>query len=184
MTDKQKERKKDDYYFHKEHHICTRCGKYRAKPGGTLCEVCSVKNYDRLLKYRENLSEEQRVEQDKKHSEWAKERRRKWAEEGICTECGKRPAVSGHKLCVECKTRTLNKYRRNNKEYRRTMGTCAYCDEPRVYGKRTCEKHYAILRATAEKMNQSEGAKKNQKEYAKRVNLFWREMEWEKKQKA
>lgn len=174
---------KEDYYWYKEHHICTRCHKYKAMQNKTMCSVCLEKDAERSKKYRARMSEEKREKAYLKIGECKKIQHDKRLESEICTTCGKRKANDGFKTCIECRTKDAQKRARNSKEYRKTSGTCAYCDEPPIPGKRCCPKHYASRVVGITKCRQSEGFRLSQIEQKKRMSVFWREMEWERNQR-
>lgn len=170
----------EDYYWYKEHHICARCHKYKAMPNRTMCSVCLEKDAERSKKYRNKMSEEKREEAYQKIEGYRKIRYDKCLEFGLCTTCGKHKATDGFKTCIDCRTKNRNKRKKHSKEYRKTTGTCAYCDEPPLPGKRCCQKHYASRMVSITKCRASDGFKKMHEEQKKKANVFWREIEWKK----
>ncbi len=169
--------------MYKEHHICIHCGQNDAMPGRVSCAECLAKDLERHTQAYENLSGETKAAYLQKRNERQREKRKRLVAQGICIICLKRPMSKGYRSCIECRTKDAQKRARNSKEYRRTSGTCAYCDEPPIPGKRCCPKHYASRIVAITKCRQSEGFRLSQIEQKKRISVFWREMEWERNQR-
>lgn len=169
--------------MYKEHHICIHCGQNDAMPGRVSCVECLAKDLERHTKAYENLSDETKATYLQKHKLRQREKRQRLKEQGICPICMKRPVSKGFKSCIECRTKEKQKTEREGKSYRKTLGLCAYCDEPPIPGKRCCSKHYASRIVSITKCRQSEGFRRSQIEQKKLINVFWREMEWERNQR-
>lgn len=152
----------------KQHSICTRCGKNKARENKTTCESCAKRKNEQSLEdrkwfiehniciqCRKNRAAPNRVRCDdclEKESEYkrlhkqdnnkvretAKNLREKYLSVKLCSRCGKRKPCNGTKCCVEC----LLKSRRNNKRYKekyRTVKTgCLWCDKKKYKNKQYC----------------------------------------------
>lgn len=132
---------KERYQRRKENNICVFCQKQDAYTlsGKVLCFECSQKR-DKYLKdyYSKNAMEKKSKN---------KEKRAKCAQQGICTNCKKRKAEDGFKLCPVCRA----KRRKKNKEAAERRGVvtnemlpyldvCHRCrKEPLMEGKKVCE---------------------------------------------
>ena len=88
-------------------------------------------------------------EQKDRHNALRKQHRQEWAAAGLCSNCGKRPALPGRKVCAECrdKRRAINAkaYRSRAAEQRKTYhnrkaaGLCVRCGKPAGNGQTMCE---------------------------------------------
>lgn len=174
--------KRERYHWYVSHGICPFCLN-DAQPGRVRCAVCLEKNYASHQKHDANRTEKQKSDYLQKHKLHQREKRQRLKEQGICPVCMKRPVSIGFKSCIECRTKEKQKTEREGKSYRKTLGLCAYCDEPPIPGKRCCPKHYASRIVSITKCRQSEGFRLSQIEQKKRMSVFWREMEWERNQR-
>ena len=82
---------KERYDWYKDHGICTSCGQVWVEPGHVRCKVCEAK-----IKVYHDRDHEQRIQHKR-------EIRQQRIEAGICTECGKRPAIEGMRMCARCR---------------------------------------------------------------------------------
>ena len=73
--------------------ICDSCGQVWAEPGHVRCKACE----DKIRAYHA-ASREHRIELQRK-------RRAERIAAGICTECGKRKATEGMRMCPICRER-------------------------------------------------------------------------------
>ena len=77
--------------WYKEHHICPYCKVISVEPEHVLCKACLKKRQEaRHSKGREY------------YAELRKERRQRLKEQGLCIDCGKRPAQENNLRCVTC----------------------------------------------------------------------------------
>lgn len=99
VTKEAKERHKQMHeelrQWYKEHGICPRC-KAWSEPGRVYCKNCMKKIIARQRK-RDPTGEQ--------HRAYSKERRARLKAAGMCTYCGKKPAVEGQVLCPSCKAK-------------------------------------------------------------------------------
>lgn len=92
----QKERRE----YLKAHGICIRCGYRQAISGMVLCSDCREKNNkSRIGKKNKPLTDEQKIWQH----ELNKQKYHLRKEQGLCTYCGKNPALPGMTKCHECR---------------------------------------------------------------------------------
>ena len=80
--------------WYKDHGLCPRCHKRLGEPGRVYCKPCMT-----IIKARM----EKRDPTHEKRNAYCRERRARLKAAGICTYCGKRPAVEGQVLCPLCK---------------------------------------------------------------------------------
>lgn len=126
----------------RKHHICPSCGKQDAYTlaGRTMCAECAERERLRAEKRRETAGDILRHRQA--------EIRRKRAEEGKCTRCG-RNTDGVHKLCLECRLQTarMKRERMHRKgsmtwEQRVSGFVCFYCGGEPMEGRKICEECY------------------------------------------
>lgn len=110
MTD-QKEYDREKYYWRKEKHICTRCGKFEATHG-SMCAVCAADKAEYEFKKYHTMSEPERQEYLKNKREKMRALRQERKEKGLCTQCGK-PTYRKYRLCYEHYLKQRNKRRCN-----------------------------------------------------------------------
>lgn len=79
--------------WYKEHGICTNCLTNWAVPGRTQCMTCT-----KLIAERADLRDPGRL----KRRAYNRERRVRLIAEGLCVNCGKRPAIEGQRRCPAC----------------------------------------------------------------------------------
>ena len=82
---------KERYNWYKDRGICTTCERVWSEPGKVRCKACEAKIAAAHEKRRE---ERRRAKQ---------EQRQQRITAGICTECGKRPATEGMRMCPRCR---------------------------------------------------------------------------------
>lgn len=140
-------RKREDYYFFKEHGICTVCHQEMAEARHTMCLACRMDHNERS--HTENRS----AESIYAHQQHLKRRRELNLAFGVCTTCGKRDASPGTSTCERCRAksreRSKNKRIANgviSREDRDGMGVCYFCGTPTMDGKKVCQKCYARLK--------------------------------------
>jgi len=83
------------YFWYKDAGICPRCLRY-SEPGKVYCKACYEKN-------RRKAAERDPTGEAK--AKYMRERRARLKAEGICTDCGKRPAMEGKTRCMKCMER-------------------------------------------------------------------------------
>lgn len=96
--------------------VCPYCKK--SIFSGTMCEECKEKSRERWKRIREDP--EYRADFNRKQAESRKKKRAERKEQGICTRCGKRKAITGRTLCTVCAVEKNNhekaiRYRSINK---------------------------------------------------------------------
>lgn len=91
--------------------LCVTCAWREVVPGRRLCQFC----YDRWKK-----SAEKSDPGGVKHKELKKKQRAERIAAGICTECGKRPASEGMRMCERCRE-MRNDSTRKYKIHQRTL---------------------------------------------------------------
>lgn len=80
---RQNEESRKRYHWYKDHHICVKCGQAEAVPNRTKCDACLEK--DRNL-HRENWNNVRDV-----RNIYAKNRRARNKNKGMCAKCGAKP---------------------------------------------------------------------------------------------
>lgn len=130
--------------WRKAHNICTKRGHETAAKGRTMCITCLEKKREYNNSHSKTFSTEQR------YAKYIHNSRRYdlLVAFGVCTNCGKRNAASGHRYCNEC----LIKHRRKAETARRKAGIyphdgysnmCFQCGKnPPVDGKKLCSTCY------------------------------------------
>lgn len=113
--------------------MCMSCGKVPPVDGMVLCQRCRERRNAAKKKYYANRTFVQRLNE----AERERNRRKAWAESGLCSVCGQRPPMEGKKRCEVCiekerayydKTRdNTNAKRRDIRAERKTRGICIQC---------------------------------------------------------
>lgn len=158
-----------DYQWYKSHGICVYCKTENADEGFATCLACRMDNRARIDKRSEEAKE--------RHKKWLKRRRDLNYAFGVCIVCGAKDAKKGSHLCPYC----LSKIKQRSENYRRQKGIlprnsytktgiCYFCNEPAVEGKKTCTKHYEILK---ERMRKARAAKTEKNYFEKANQSFW-----------
>lgn len=155
------------YEYLKSQHRCVRCRTQDAYTlsGRAFCAECAEKRSVRQrLKYREDSGASEKQRQRKIRIERE--------QNGMCTRCGKRPSISGRKMCAKCTA-----YSRRHDEERRVRdgapslqqrlerpadGKCWCCGKPTKPGLnqnfmpyRVCERCYQNAAEAAAKGRES-----------------------------
>ena len=141
--------KKELYDYRKENHLCTTCGS-PIDDDRTTCKACrqkrKAKNAERYKLYTKN---------------------------GICPDCGKKPAENGSVLCADCRDRKRKSYFENSWKYnkrhlkkekskRRKLikkGLCPKCGRPTGTERVYCDKCLEYLREQNRQSRARNGAK-------------------------
>lgn len=121
-------------------HVCVNCGAQDAKTldGFAMCRVCA--------KQRATWSRGHRPES--RDLETQRERRQRWKESGLCSNCGAAIKEDGYKTCLNCRVRNkLSKIRMKAKRGappRGSNGRCYQCNKRQAMpGKKLCAECYA-----------------------------------------
>lgn len=122
--------------YRKITHHCARCNAQDAYTlaGRSCCAECAAKmSAEKMKKYWE------RGGNPPGYNERKTALRRKWEQDGLCTHCGKRPALAGKKRCVEC-TAYYRRYKERRRIesgrtleqrlWRKEHGFCWICGKP------------------------------------------------------
>ena len=96
------------YNWYKERGICTACGRTWVEPGHVRCKACE----DKIRFYNDRDRE--------KRKERKAAQRQERIEKGLCTECCKRPATEGMRMCPRCRE-MRNDSTRKYKIHQRTL---------------------------------------------------------------
>ena len=81
------------YRWYVDRGICFYCKKAYAEPGRTYCKKC----------LQRKLAMNERRDPDRvKRNSYNRERRERLKAEGLCVDCGRRPAVEGQTRCPVC----------------------------------------------------------------------------------
>lgn len=159
---KQRSKVRRDYFL--KIGLCPYCGKRKVDKPYKSCPVCRDNANERLkARYTDQQREYQRM--------YAKAKRLKRAEQGLCTSCGQNPADPGYKTCSDCrrKARTFNriyktKYQLSDRDVWKMQGVCIRCGREDVHeGTSLCEKCYAESIAALEKGRKTIQEKKEKK---------------------
>ena len=114
--------------FYRKNHLCTECGKNSVPEEERICPECRAK--------RANLRKSHTDEQKKMFREKQNSLYMERVEQGICTRCGKRKAISGKKKCGICLAKDAEIHRKkyadrpNIREYRKENHLCYFCGNP------------------------------------------------------
>ena len=125
--------------FYRKNHLCTECGKNSVPEEERICPECRAK--------RANLRKSHTDEQKKMFREKQNSLYMERVEQGICTRCGKRKAISGKKKCGICLAKDAEIHRKkyadrpNIREYRKENNLCYFCGDPiDLHMSNTCSK--------------------------------------------
>lgn len=133
---------RDARAWYREHGLCPACGSNRDSEY-LYCLACRRHNAD----YQRNNTPTERTREMRRRvsAEWYQRKK----SEGICTKCGKRPAMSGRTWCSICAGKQNGKAKAQRAEAAalRDPSKCYFCGEPVLVGKKVCEKHYAACTA-------------------------------------
>lgn len=88
----------ENYRWYREHGICPYCKKAYAEPGRTYCRYCMA---------RKQTQNERNDPGRVKRNAYNRERRKALIEKGLCTSCGKRKPIPGHRKCPTCHARDV-----------------------------------------------------------------------------
>lgn len=142
--------RKELHDWYAQHGICVVCGQDRAAPHRKLCWGCLDNRNERICKYRDNMTEEQKQAERKKARERAKKKYAERKAAGRCTHCGKNSAESGKVMCTTClkkdAKRHMEKRRENGALPRYMFGDgyhCVTCGKDIDNGKKQCDECYS-----------------------------------------
>lgn len=117
--------------FYRNNHICVECGKIIVPPSEKRCPECRAKANNR----KKPLTNEQKARYEEKFKEKQKILYQQRKEQGICTRCGKRKAITGKTKCGICLAKDAEAHRKQNfdkpniREYRKENHLCYHCGE-------------------------------------------------------
>lgn len=133
-----------------QHGICPVCGEREASEGRQTCLLCMDAENSRVRKCYQNRTSEQRERYKKQQREY----RRKLEEQGICRQCGQRPAASGRKQCMICLQKDRERHKNKKmqaghlpQELRGNGTYCYRCCRPLCNGEKLCAECYAAVTA-------------------------------------
>ena len=138
---------KELYHWYKEQGRCPKCGGDPVR-GKVFCINCLDRAAENERKKREKWTEEKRKMRNEQQREYCKKIREERKANGICIECGKRPAGETQrcKLCqYKINKRKREKHRDNGGmtyEERIDPQKCYFCGAPAIEGRKTCAKCY------------------------------------------
>lgn len=137
--EKVREYRRQNRKFYRENHICSECGKNIVPNGESTCPECRAK---RANLRKPHIDEQKKMFREKQNSLYMYR-----VEQGICTRCGKRKAISGKKKCGICLAKDAEIHRKkyadrpNIREYRKENNLCYFCGDPiDLHMSNTCSK--------------------------------------------
>lgn len=118
----------------KQNRICPECKKNKLFGDEHICPECLA----RKAMYRANnpTSDEKRKENNERLKKQQKTLYQQRKKQGVCTRCGKRPAVKPKAKCAVCLKRDAQVHRKQYydkidiKEYRKANNLCYHCGNP------------------------------------------------------
>ena len=120
--------------------ICPICKKVKPEPGYKVCKRCRERQNAINTKSRhKNLMAYNAREAVRKRKVYADR-----VKNGVCTRCGKNPAVEGHRTCRKCHP-LFKSDRVMYRMYADVPGICYQCGARAIDGMRVCRKHYRLL---------------------------------------
>lgn len=133
-----KESRRHSYYWLKQRGICVKCNSEYAEPGKIHCADCAEYFRIKSNEYLHKPGEKQKI------AARGKARYERLKENGLCVQCGKKPAYShnGHTyiVCYECyikRRKSSTKYLKEKKnKYWDEQGLCIWCGAERKKRKR------------------------------------------------
>ena len=124
--------------------LCTKCGVNSPEDGRRWCEPCMVeRREDERVRYEKaaasGLTYGGRDPEKKRRNARAasKKRREDRLAAGICTRCGRNPAVEGGTTCEPCKV-WRRQAEREVYSARKSAGLCVRCGDPTTDGASRC----------------------------------------------
>ena len=151
--------------------LCTRCGRVPPEPGLKLCRSCGEKRRaaDKARRARARARGAAYAGRDPVKCRRAdragdKRRRRTRSEAGLCSKCGRNPAVDGRSVCEGCgeARRALDRRRYSA---RKAASVCVRCAEPAIGGSSRCARHAAL---EAERVSPKRKNATSRKRYVRR----------------
>lgn len=125
-------RDKETTDWYRNRGICIVCQKRKARPNGSLCEVCR----ERIREYGRTHAE--------KHKADGRALYRWYKDQGVCVRCRRIKTESGRAYCPDCMKDMLNNCKRRIETWRKE-GRCIRCGGERdVEGRLTCSKCLGI----------------------------------------
>lgn len=103
--------------------LCVICGKTR-QDGYKTCENCRARAQENSKQRPETeMQDYRRIEAQRAYRD---RRRERLTAQGLCTTCGKQPAIDGLMYCTECREKNRTKKRDRWRTARET-GMCVSC---------------------------------------------------------
>lgn len=153
---------KETYQRYKARGICVRCYQEDAVPGLTRCWRCRANERDYCkIHYYQRKAEGIR-KHNPKNKEAMERRNAERHAQGLCIQCGKRPAISDAKnaRCKVCQKvitdRVREKSHRNGAlpwELRGNGVYCYRCCKPQCHGEKLCPACHAAQSAVMKKLH-------------------------------
>ena len=160
-----KEYNKAIYKARKEAGICVRCGKAQARKGGVVCAQCEADIAEWHYAKKAQLTPEEREAYLARERNRSRARRDRLKAQGLCIDCGKRPADGGKIRCNICSSKRSQKVHERKvkngqlKQYRE-RGLCLFCGAEREPGKMYCPECMEKKRKVLEKARAAQKEKK------------------------
>ncbi len=126
--EKNRKYRQENRDFYRKNHICTVCGKEKVPDGERVCPECRAKRFS-----RKSATHEQKIRYSSHFRSQQNLLYQQRVEEGICTRCGKRKALSGKKKCGICLGKDAEIHRRKRMEkgnirtFRSENHLCYFC---------------------------------------------------------
>lgn len=121
---------------------CVHCCKEKVWKNRRMCSECLHISAERSERTRSDESKVQR-------RNYMKRKRELCDALGVCRECMCRDVKKNYKRCVRCIIKDNRRRHENKKDIARherpSYGLCYFCGNAVTQGKRTCEKHRAIM---------------------------------------
>lgn len=141
--------------------ICTRCGKFDAEPGKTMCLTCLMDSREYGREYYRKKAKAMTEDEKRVRSEKTSRRYHERKELGICPQCS-RPRHENHAYCYE---HYISMKRAQARHYRkkhpvRPPGTCKLCGGEPVPGHKMCPVHYKEYSERMTKLNKERSKQK------------------------
>lgn len=134
---------KNDYWWYKEHGICTRCHEEPVKYGHSMCWRCLAnrRDYDKIRYHEQGRSDKWKNQV----RESAKARKASRESAGLCVQCGKSAPMDGIKTCETCTERNRQRLRQRRAMHGSIPAACRgdglfchRCCKPKCNGEKMC----------------------------------------------
>lgn len=108
--EKRRPKSKERREFLKKIHVCPTCGKNTLFGDEKVCLECLARKYEYYHEHKDELTDEERAERNKKMSVRNRTTYAERKAKGICVRCGKRKAVWNRVRCVICLERDMEEH--------------------------------------------------------------------------